>query len=175
MRSVRILSAAVLLAVVASRVRPAPEGSASEVMPVKPVKYGELGEIVHGLRGKVVVVDFWGTFCIPCMREFPHLVALSSKYKDKGLACVSVSLDPVGDKAKVEKANEFLRKVNATFTNLILDEPFEVWQKKMGLDGPPCVVVFDRMGRRVKKLPNGENEPVDYTAIEKLVAELLKQ
>jgi thiol-disulfide isomerase/thioredoxin len=181
MRTVRLAIAAGLMLVLAgTAARPAPEEKAPEVMPVKPVKYGELGQIVRGLRGKVVVVDFWATWCVPCMREFPHLVELHKKYADKGLACISVSLDLVDDKAKVEKANEFLQKRGATFTNLILAEPFEVWQKKLNLEGPPCVVVFDRAGRRVKQYPvktaGGEEiDKPDYAVIEKLVEELLKQ
>jgi thiol-disulfide isomerase/thioredoxin len=181
MRGLRLVTASALVLVLAgSAARPAPENAGGEVMPVKPVKYGELGQIVRDQRGKVVVVDFWGVFCVPCMREFPHLVELNKKYADKGLACISVSLDPVNDKEKVEKANAFLRKMQATFTNLILNEPFEVWQKKMDLDGPPCVCVFDRAGRRVAKFPTrvaGSDtvEPVSYEAIEKLVQELLKQ
>lgn len=46
-----------------------------------------------GFKGKLVLVDFWATWCPPCVREVPHLVEASAKYKDKGLVVVGVSLD----------------------------------------------------------------------------------
>src|SRR5207249_4554750 len=47
---------------------------------VKEVKYAGLGDLVRQNRGKVVVLDFWATYCLPCKREFPHLVGLHKKY-----------------------------------------------------------------------------------------------
>jgi thiol-disulfide isomerase/thioredoxin len=45
------------------------------------------------LKGKVAVVDFWGTWCLPCREELPTLAALSRKYKDQGLAMVGVNYE----------------------------------------------------------------------------------
>lgn len=54
-----------------------------------------------GYQGKLVMVDFWATWCPPCVREVPHLVAANSKYKDKGLVIVGVSLDAPRKSAEV--------------------------------------------------------------------------
>ena len=54
-------------------------------------------------------------------------------------------------------------------TNLQLDEPAEVWQKKLGVDGPPCVYVFDREGHIAGKWA----DKVAYNEIEKKLAELM--
>ncbi len=67
---------------------------------------------------------------------------------------------------------KFLVSQKATFTNLILDEPPDVWQKKLKFDGPPCVFVFDRDGKIAKKFDSGEKYKDE---IEKFVVDLLKK
>jgi peroxiredoxin len=56
---------------------------------------------LKGLRGKVVLVDFWGTFCEPCKKSFPKLQDLQAKYADSGLQIVGISEDEVDDKDKI--------------------------------------------------------------------------
>ena len=55
---------------------------------VEKIKYADLGKLIRSQRGKVVIVDVWADFCVPCKREFPNLVALHNKYKDEGLVAV---------------------------------------------------------------------------------------
>ena len=60
------------------------------------------GESLHlsAYRGKVVLLDFWATWCYPCREEIPHLVDLQQKYGDRGLQVLGISMDdspdPVG-------------------------------------------------------------------------------
>jgi thiol-disulfide isomerase/thioredoxin len=142
---------------------------------VRVVNYAEMGKVVRGLKGKVVVVDFWATTCPPCVAKFPHLVEMHNKYARDGLAAVSVSLDPVGDAEKRKKVESFLSRRKATFTNLLLDAPNTVWKDKLRFDGPPCVYVFDRANRIVGKYPTTPDGGVDYAVIEKQVIDLLKK
>jgi cytochrome c biogenesis protein CcmG/thiol:disulfide interchange protein DsbE len=56
---------------------------------------------LQSLRGKVVLIDFWGTFCEPCKRSFPRLQELNAKYAESGLEIVAISEDEVEDRDKV--------------------------------------------------------------------------
>lgn len=105
------------------------------------------------------------------MKEFPHLVKMHDKYAAEGLTAISVSVDELSDEgAKVkERVLHFLQARNADFTNLILDEPLDVWQAKLHMEGPPVVFVFDRDGKQIKEF----KDEFTYDDVEKLVVGLL--
>ncbi|MBY0523199.1 MAG: redoxin family protein [Gemmataceae bacterium] len=139
---------------------------------IKVVKFAGLAQAVRERAGKVVVVDFWADFCIPCKKRFPHLVEMANKYKDQGLAVISVSVDADPHKKEVQDtALKFLQNRKATFLNLMLDEPPEYWSQRLGIKEIPCVFVFNRDGRWVRL----GGEDVSSEDVEKLVVEWLKQ
>ena len=153
-----------------------PAQPAAEKVAVKVVRYDGLTDLLKQQRGKVVVVDFWADYCVPCKREFPKLVALHGKYARDGLAAVSVSLDDLGEEGAKDKVVKFLEKQRATFTNLILDEKPALWQAKLKIDGPPLVVVYNRDGGVARRFPSDDDpNAVDYAKVEKVVVELLKK
>jgi hypothetical protein len=92
------------------------------------------------------------------------------KYAKDGMVAVSVSVDELSEPDTKDKVLEFLTKVGATFTNVILDEPPEFWQKQLHFDIVPCVFVFNREGKWTQF-----KDEVNYEDIEKLVVELLKK
>jgi peroxiredoxin len=96
---------------------------------------------------------------------------MQRKYAKDGVVAVSVSLDDPNQDGVKEKVRKYLASQNAAFTNLILDEKSEFWQKKLKIEGPPCVFVFDRDGKIAKKFDSGEK----YDEVETFVAELLKK
>jgi cytochrome c biogenesis protein CcmG, thiol:disulfide interchange protein DsbE len=74
---------------------PAPDFSVAPVT-------GAKGEVsLKALHGKVVLVDFWGTFCTPCKSSFPKLQALNAKYATAGLQVVGISEDEAEDRGKI--------------------------------------------------------------------------
>ncbi len=142
---------------------------------LRTVKYDDLIKEVRGLKGKVVVVDVWADFCVPCKRAFPHLVEMQWKYAKDGLVAVALTVDDPKNAQARESAVKFLERVKAyDVINLHLDEEASLWQTKFRTDGPPLVFVFDRDNRIALRLPVGD-EAVDYAAIEKKVQELLKK
>jgi thiol-disulfide isomerase/thioredoxin len=144
------------------------DDKADAAVGLKVVKYDGLADLVRQNAGKVVVVDFWATYCIPCRKEMPNLIEMHKKYAKDGLVAMTVSVDEDANNPDVQgEALKFLRKVNAAFSNLMLDEKPTFWQEKLRFDAVPCVYVFDRQGKwRQYKEPN-------YAEIEKVVVELL--
>jgi len=92
-------------------------------------------------RGKVVLVDFWATWCGPCRREMPHVKALYEKYKEKGFDIVAVSLD-----RDLDALAQYLKENNIAWTNLAGDETQEL-AKKYGVRGIPTMMLIDQTGK----------------------------
>jgi thiol-disulfide isomerase/thioredoxin len=146
--------------------------NAQENIKVNVVKYDGLKEVVLRHRGKVVVVDFWADYCVPCKKNMPHLVELAQKYNGKGLAVVTVSIDDIkNDPAVKGKLEKFLERVKAhSLTNLLLDEPPPVFEQKLHFKSVPTVFVFDRRGQWVQF-----TDEVDPHEIDKLVTTLINE
>ena len=93
------------------------------------------------LRGKVVLVNFWATWCPPCRKEMPDLEALQNRFTDKELVILGVSDE------KAETVRAFLAQKNYTYT--ILLDPGRSVSKQFEVDGLPKTFVFDRDGNLV--------------------------
>jgi peroxiredoxin len=93
------------------------------------------------------------------------------KLKDRGLVVVAVSVDDPADKDAEAEVRKFLREQKAAFPNFLLDEEMEVWQKKLQIEGIPCVFVFNRAGQVEKKYP----EAPDHDELDRLVDQLLRR
>jgi thiol-disulfide isomerase/thioredoxin len=94
-------------------------------------------------RGKVVVVDFWATWCGPCIREMPHVRELHKKLKDKGFDVVGVNLDKDPDALA-----KFLEENDVPWENLT-GEATQDLARKYGIRGIPTMMLVDREGKVV--------------------------
>lgn len=95
-------------------------------------------------RGKVVVVDFWASWCVPCRRSFPWLNSMQKKYADEGLVIVGVNMD-----ASADDAQAFLRDFPADFR--IVNDPEGVLAREFDVIAMPSSYVIDRNGRIAAK------------------------
>jgi thiol-disulfide isomerase/thioredoxin len=73
-------------------------------------------QILSSHDGKVILVDFWATWCGPCVKQFPHSIELSRKHRDAGLAVVTVSMNEPKERDSVLA---FLTRQNADVVNLL--------------------------------------------------------
>lgn len=91
---------------------------------------------LYDVKGKVVLVNFWATWCAPCMQELPHLQALYSNLKDRGFRIVGVAIDDTA-----ENVQEAQRSYGLTFPILI--ETSGASKRRYELKGFPESFVLD--------------------------------
>ena len=100
----------------------------------------ELGE----LKGKVVWVDFWASWCVPCRHSFPWMNQMQQKYAGQGLQIIGVNLDD--DKSAADK---FLRETPATFT--LKFDPAGTLARKFDVQAMPSSYLLDASGNVIAK------------------------
>jgi thiol-disulfide isomerase/thioredoxin len=108
---------------------------------------------LSSLKGKVVLIDFWASWCGPCRKENPNVVNIYGKYHDKGFEVFSVSLDK-------ERGSWLaaIAKDNLTWPNHVSD--LKYWKSEgaaaYGVTSIPFTVLIDKKGRIVAKKLRGE-------------------
>jgi peroxiredoxin len=98
---------------------------------------------LQALHGKVVLVNFWATWCQPCRKEMPDLDALYQKFKDQGFVILGISDEEAG------KINELLAEKKVSYP-ILLDPGRKVYEL-FRLDGIPKSFVYDRDGKLVSQ------------------------
>lgn len=93
---------------------------------------------LSSLKGNVVLVDFWATWCPPCRVEIPHLITLYETYKGKGLVVLGVGLDDE------QKLKDFAEEYSITYPILIGTKDLS---QKYGIIGIPTTYLIDKKGK----------------------------
>lgn len=112
-------------------------------------------------RGKVVVLDFWATWCPPCRREIPDFINLQKEYGSRGVQIVGVALD---EPAKVQA---FVRQNGMNYPVLLGTD--DIALKYGGIQGIPTTFVIDRKGKIVSKFEGFRPKDVFESEIKKLL------
>ena len=142
--------------------------------------WDETQQLVAAQKGKVVVVDLWSTWCVPCVREFPKLVELH-RSRAPDVVCIAFNLDYSGAADETpesfrEPVKEFLTKQGATFPNVISSDPADDVYERLKLGSIPAVLVYGWDGQLAKRFDNDDalygDEGLTY---EKQIVPLVEQ
>jgi peroxiredoxin len=130
--------------------KPATKPAATE-SPITLLKPADFTKLKAESNGKVLLINFWATWCAPCVAEFPEFVMIDKTYRAKGVRTVSISTD---EKSDIESAVlPFLKKQKAEFESFVSDsedpqELIDVVDKNWS-GALPATFVFDKQGKIV--------------------------
>jgi peroxiredoxin len=118
------------------------------------------------LRGQVVMINFWASWCGPCRQEMPLLQQLYGKYEPLGFTLLGVNVEPDSTQAQ-----DWLKKVSVSFP-ILFDRDNKV-SEQFGVEAMPSTVLIDRDGN-VRHVHRGY-KPGDESAYADLVRSLVKE
>ena len=114
------------------------------------------------LKGQVVVVDFWASWCVPCRKSLPELDRLQNRFAKQGVKVVGISLD-----ADSAAATAFLEKVPVRFT--ILHDPSGQTGEAFSVVAMPTTFLIDREGRIAARFEGGAHTDEEASAVTALL------
>jgi cytochrome c biogenesis protein CcmG/thiol:disulfide interchange protein DsbE len=116
-------------------------------------------------EGKVVILDFWATWCPPCKAEIPHFIELYKQYKDKGLVVIGIALDQEG----IDIIKPFVQKYGIEYPVLLPDG--QVAKAYGGINSIPTTFVIDSAGNVRQKYVGYRDKSVFEADIKELLPE----
>lgn len=158
-------------------------GSSSDAKPATPVAAvslppaGEIGSSLpefsitdvsghtlssRSMRGKVVLIDFWATWCQPCRKQMPAYQELLNRYGDRGLLVVGFAFD-----TDPQAIASFAREIGVRYPLAVTTEALK--QQFGGILGLPTTLIYDRQGVLRKKVIGFEYQQVYESAIRQLL------
>lgn len=166
-RYVHVVLIIVMFALVGCAKEQAPpkEGGNAPDFKLKNLAGGEVG--LADLRGKVVFLNFWATWCPPCREEIPSMVRLNAAMAGKPFQMLAVSIDDGG-----KEAVEAFFKQSGDRLPALLD-PKQAAGKRYGITGVPETFIIDKKGVIMKKVIG----PMDWSdpAVVKFLDDVIKQ
>jgi|SRR5258706_116206 thiol-disulfide isomerase/thioredoxin len=148
--------------VVAGAVAPGEIRSQLPVFDVKDLQGREISSAE--LRGKVVLIDFWATWCQPCKKEMPGYQKLLERYGPRGFVVIGFKFDTMAD---TEDPLKFAHRIGVKYPLAIA--PDELKQRFGGIEGLPTTMLYDRAGILRKKVVGFEYTEAFESAIKQFM------
>ncbi|MGH9741348.1 MAG: TlpA family protein disulfide reductase [Candidatus Acidiferrum sp.] len=142
-----------------------PAGEIGSRLPDFSLKDLQWREISAGnLRGKVVLIDFWATWCQPCKKEMPGYQKLLDRYGPRGFAVIGFKFDTMAD---TEDPLAFAKRIRVRYPLATASD--ELRQKFGGIQGLPTTMLYDRQGILREKVIGFEYTETFETALKPLL------
>jgi len=123
---------------------------------------------MKGLKGKVVVVDFWATWCGPCVQEMPNMKKLYAEYKPKGVEFIGVSLDQPKEEGGLDKLKKYVADNEIGWPQYYQGKGWQSeFSQSWGINSIPAVFIVDAEGKLYSVEARGK--------LDTLIPELLKK
>jgi thiol-disulfide isomerase/thioredoxin len=138
--------------------------------PLVPINEAGFQKLLDSHKGKVVLYDFWATWCAPCRAQFPQLVMLEDKLRSQGLEVVTISADDQEHKAAAEKFIQMFRVEGTVYRKQADDDDHFINAIDPKWSGAlPALFLYDKAGHKVRSFI-GET---DMAALERAIHKLL--
>lgn len=120
------------------------------------------------LKGQVVVLDFWATWCRPCVAEMPKMKKLYAKYHDEGVQFIGISLDKSEDQGGLEALKKYVSEKEISWPQYYLRKDGDIkFSNSWGISGIPSLFIIDKKGNLRSTQARGK--------LEKLIPEFLAE
>lgn len=144
--------------------------TSAPVVPLAPVNEAGFQKLVESHKGKVVLYDFWATWCAPCREEMPQLAGLADKFRARGFEVVTISADDREHKAAAEKFIQMFRVQGPAYIKQADDDDRFMSAIDPKWSGAlPALFLYDKSGHRVRSFIGETEMPVLEKAIHKLL------
>ncbi|MDT3739191.1 MAG: TlpA disulfide reductase family protein [Candidatus Kapabacteria bacterium] len=147
----------------------------STVMPAKAgfsvdFKYNQDGKdrsFAELTKGKVVLLNFWGTWCGPCRRELPDLIEISKDLKNKDFIMIGIAMEQVAPTDAAKKVAEFGGDKGIEYINFIANNAIREAYGK--IPSVPTTFIIDKNGKIIEKIVGSRDKATFMTSINRLL------
>ena len=130
------------------------------------IKLAQLDELLNNKNDTTYVINFWATWCKPCVKELPYFIAEENKHKNEKVRFIFISLDFKRD--LYTRLNKFIKENNITSTIYLIDEPdYDLWIDKVDLSWQgniPATLIYNFKNKKREFYPK-DFEEKELTAI----------
>jgi thiol-disulfide isomerase/thioredoxin len=140
------------LVLVLACIKAAPARAADTQSPFKVVTPAQLKDVIAANKGKVVYLNFFATYCVPCQAEFPDIIKLQKIYGSQGLQVIEVSMNDHTDPSDIAAMTKYVNQTKPPFevyiASTVEDSFYSGVDPKWEKDGEalPMTTIFDRNG-----------------------------